>query len=290
MNDTRRAVSPGAERWLGLRIAVLDHGFIALVDYAGTDASVAQAARVSTGSASKGPKDDRRLIRYLWRHGHHSPFEHVETVFHMRLPIFVARQIVRHRTASINEHSARYSTLTDEFYVPQAFRAQTGPDRQTGDAPLPDAVADQAAATVAQAARLTYQAYTDLLALGVARELARVILPVGVYTEWYWKIDLRNLLHFIRLRIDRHAQAEVRVYAEAMAQIVREGWPFVWEAFEDYTLESMSLSRAEVAALRAAGVRARLADVQTACAAGLATERERCEFLAKLQRLGILDE
>jgi thymidylate synthase (FAD) len=290
--QTRRPTSPGAERWLGVPLKVLDHGFVVLVDYMGTDESIVRAARVSTGSASKGREDDRRLIRYLMRHAHSSPFEQVEVCFHVRLPIFVARQWVRHRTAHLNEHSARYSVLRDEFYLPDvgAVARQDTSNRQGRAEPLPEPHAQAARGAIDRLQRAAYCVYTELLRMGVARELARLVLPVSIYTEWYWKIDLHNLFHFLRLRMDPHAQAEIREYAKVIAAVVRDGWPLAWEAFEDYALSQISLSRAEAEAIRLLGLQADPQRLLEACEhAGLAAG-ERRELTEKLRRIGTLQE
>jgi thymidylate synthase (FAD) len=289
---SRRPASPGAERWLGVPLLVLDHGFVILVDYMGTDESIVRAARVGTGSTSKGREDDRRLIRYLMRHAHTSPFEQVEVCFHVRLPIFVARQWVRHRTAHLNEHSARYSVLRDEFYLPdvEAVARQDASNRQGRGEPLPEPDAQSARGAIDTLHQAAYRVYTELLRMGAARELARLVLPVSVYTEWYWKIDLHNLFHFLRLRLDPRAQAEIREYAAAVAAIIRDGWPLAWEAFENYTLGQTPLSRPEAEAIRLLGLQADPQRLAEACErAGLAAG-ERRELAAKLRRIGILQE
>jgi thymidylate synthase (FAD) len=291
-SDTRRPTSPGAERWLGVRIRVLDHGFVTLVDYMGTDESIVRAARVSTGSRSKGREDDRRLIRYLMRHGHSSPFEHVEVAFHVRLPIFVARQWVRHRTAHLNEHSARYSQLQDEFYVPEVedIGGQDASNRQGRGNPLPPDEAIRVRAAMDELNQTAYSTYSRLLELGVARELARLVLPVSIYTEWYWKIDLHNLFHFLRLRLDPHAQLEIRKYAEVIAAIVKDGWPLAWEAFEDFSLGQTPLAKTETEAIRLLGLRVDLQRLLEACEQAGMSAGERRELADKLRRIGILKE
>jgi thymidylate synthase (FAD) len=290
VSDTRRPISPGAERWLGVRVRVLDHGSVTLVDYMGTDESIVRAARVSTGSESKGHEDDRRLIRYLMRHGHSSPFEHVEISFHVRLPIFVARQWVRHRTAHLNEHSARYSVLRDEFYLPdlEDIAAQDASNRQGRGEPLPPDGAEQTRALMDVLYRDAYRTYTRLLEHGVARELARLVLPVSIYTEWYWKIDLHNLLHFLKLRLDPHAQLEIRRSAEVIAAIVRDGWPLAWEAFEDYILGQTPLSKTEADVIRLLGVQVNLQRLLEACEQIGMSAGERRDLADKPRRIGIL--
>jgi thymidylate synthase (FAD) len=252
---TRRAVSPAMEARLGEAIPVLDHGFVRVVDYMGSDAAVVQAARVSYGAGTKTARDDRGLIRYLMRHWHSTPFEMCEIKLHVKLPIFVARQWIRHRTANVNEISARYSILDREFYVPDAahMAAQSATNRQgRGDVLDPETAAGVQRRLREEAAS-AYAFYEELLdpeATGLARELARMALPANVYTQWYWKTDLHNLLHFLRLRADPHAQWEIRAYAEAIGEAVADWVPMTWEAFRDYRLEAAQLSGPALACLR----------------------------------------
>ena len=253
----RRPVVPFVEEMLGSVHEVLDHGFVRVVDYMGDDSSVVQAARVSRGEGKKSPDEDRALIRYLMRHGHTSPFEMCEIKVHVRLPIFVARQWVRHRTASINEFSGRYSVLSPDFYLPEpgAVGRQSPSMRQGRGEALESAGADSVRAAIGSASKAAYATYQQLLGegsaeTGVAKELARAVLPLNHYTEWYWKIDLRNLLHFLDLRLRPDAQLEIREYARAIARIV-QGWvPVTFEAFVDYKLDAVSLSKPAVALLR----------------------------------------
>ncbi|AEB12089.1 FAD-dependent thymidylate synthase [Marinithermus hydrothermalis] len=244
--------TPEAESILDTPIPVLDKGFVRLVDYMGSDQRIVQAARVSYGAGTKTVREDAALIDYLMRHRHTSPFEMVEFTFHIKAPIFVARQWFRHRTASINEVSARYSVMPDEFYTPapDALRAQSSKNKQVGEGPLPPEVAQTASQTIAQAQERAYQTYQALLEQGVARELAREVLPVGLYTEFYWKQDLHNLFHFLKLRLDWHAQHEIRAYAKAIAGIVQRVVPLAYAAFEEHLLGGALLSRTELAALR----------------------------------------
>lgn len=215
---------------------ILGHGFVRLVDVMGTDSSIVQAARVSYGAGTKTPSSDRSLIRYLLRNRHTSPFEMVELKFHIKLPIFVARQWVRHRTASINEVSARYSEMPNEMYIPTQWKHQSTSNKQgSGDSVCPTLNA-RATERVEKLFRQAFSTYSDLLASGIAREQARIVLPTALFTEWYWKIDLHNLLHFLRLRLDSHAQYEIRVYAEQIYAMVKERFPVSAEAFEDYVL------------------------------------------------------
>jgi thymidylate synthase (FAD) len=262
--STRRPTVPALDAMIGTALPVLDHGFVQLVDYMGDDQAIVQAARVSYGRGTKRAREDRGLIRYLLRHHHTTPFEMCEIKVHVKLPIFVARQWIRHRTASVNEYSARYSILDREFYVPTPalLAGQSSSNRQGRG----DAVSPQRAAHVLDLlkkdAELTYAHYEDMLGgaaetqktgeetEGIARELARINLPVSFYTQWYWKIDLHNLLRFIALRADPHAQHEIRVYAEALAGLTKLWVPDVYEAFVDYQLEGASLSRMEVEALK----------------------------------------
>ncbi len=244
--------NPEAEAILDTPFPVLDKGFVRLVDYMGSDQRIVQAARVSYGAGTKTVREDAALIDYLMRHRHTSPFEMVELTFHIKAPLFVARQWFRHRTASVNEVSARYSVMPDEFYTPapHALRAQSSKNKQVGEGPLPPEVAQTASQTIAQAQERAYQTYQALLEQGVARELAREVLPVGLYTEFYWKQDLHNLFHFLKLRLDWHAQHEIRAYAKAIAEIVRRVVPIAYAAFEEHILGGALLSRTELAALR----------------------------------------
>lgn len=226
---------------------VLDKGFVRVVDRMGDDAAIVQAARVSYGAGTKHVSTDRALIRYLMRHRHTSPFEMCEIKLHVRAPIFVARQWLRHRTASVNEISGRYSVLDADCFEPEQLEAQSSGNRQGRDR-----VPCEGAGLVRQAQQWAVEAYRALLAAGCARELARIVLPLSVYTEWYWKIDLHNLLHFLELRLAPEAQAEIRAYAEAIATYVREWVPVTWEAFEDYRLYGARLSRQETELVRCA--------------------------------------
>lgn len=232
---------------LNTTIQCLD-GFVRLVDVMGDDSSIVQAARVSYGSGTKKVHEDRGLIRYLIRHQHWTPVEMVEFKFHVKIPVFVARQWIRHRTANVNEVSARYTEMKDEMYLPplEHISAQSKDNKQGRELEsFPEEIANDIKSLISESNQRQYDVYQKLLDLGVARELARTVLPVGHYTEWYWKIDLRNLMNFLALRLDPHAQWEIRVYAEAMAQIVKQVVPVAWEAFEDYILHSSHLSRYE---------------------------------------------
>ncbi len=247
-------VVPEAEALLDQEIKVLDKGFVRLVDYLGGDQRIVQAARVSYGAGTKSYRQDRGLINYLMKHEHTSPFEQVQLTFHAKMPIFVARQWVRHRTARLNEISGRYSVMKDEFYVPKPdmIRYQSDVNKQArADEPLP---LDEAEAVITQMQtdqQHLFNHYQEMLEQGVAREIARNNLPLSLYTEWYWQIDLHNLLHFLALRLDAHAQYEIRVYAQAMATCAKAVAPLAYEAFEEHVLGGVRLSRAECQALLA---------------------------------------
>ena len=245
---TLRAVSEGMEKHLYLAHPVLDHGLIRVVDYMGDDAAITQAARVSYGRGTKSVNTDEGLIRYLMRHWHSTPFEMCEVKFHVKLPVFVARQWIRHRTANVNEYSARYSILDREFYIPapEHLSAQSSVNRQGRGELLEGAEAARVLDMLREDAMRSYDHYEDMLSQdgqkGLARELARMNLPANIYTQWYWKVDLHNLFHFLRLRADAHAQYEIRAYADTMCDIVRDWVPFAYSAFEDYRLGGVQLS------------------------------------------------
>jgi thymidylate synthase (FAD) len=243
---------PAADALLDTPIPVLDHGFVRLVDYLGGDARIVQSARVSYGAGTKTVREDRGLIHYLLRNDHTSPFEQVVLTFHAKMPVFVARQWVRHRTARLNEISGRYSVMRDEFYVPEpeAIRGQAAVNKQArSDQVVEGAQAIAQAMAAEQAA--AYAAYEEKLDAGVAREVARINLPLSLYTEWYWQIDLNNLFHFLRLRLDAHAQYEIREYAAALARCAQAVAPLAYEAFEEHKLGAVTFSRTECAALAA---------------------------------------
>lgn len=231
----------------------LDKGFVRLVDYMGDDAAIVQSARVSYGKGTKSVTEDRGLIRYLMRHRHTSPFEMVEFKFHVKLPIFVARQWIRHRTANVNEYSGRYSEMRDEFYVPEPgqIRPQSAVNKQGRAAEAMDKdKAEEIIEDYKKIQEILFDDYTNLLDTGLARELARINLPLSTYTEWYWKIDLHNLFHFLRLRLDVHAQYEIRVYGEVIADIIKQIVPLAYEAFEDYILNRYVFSAPEIKILK----------------------------------------
>jgi len=234
-------------------VPVLDHGFVGLVDSMGDDAAIVQAARVSYGAGTKQVQDDRNLIRYLMRHEHTTPFEMCEVKFHIKLPIFVMRQLVRHRTASINEYSARYSVLTDEFYIPELeqLQKQSTTNKQGREESDWDVDTKQ---KLQQRFRIffdmNYSDYEQLLEEGMARELARSVLPVSGYTELYWKANLKNFLHMARLRMDSHAQWEIQEYARAMYDLAKPLFPEACQAFEDYAVNSVKFSKTEFELLK----------------------------------------
>jgi thymidylate synthase (FAD) len=284
--QTRRATVPALEELLYKPLPVLDHGFVRVVDYMGDDAGIVQAARVSYGRGTKQVSNDRGLINYLMRHRHTSPFEMCEIKLHVKLPIFVARQWIRHRTANVNEYSARYSVLDREFYVPdqefirlqkaekraapsqaslfedsgaatpQVTAAQSSTNKQGREGTLE---ADAAAGVLREIGAISARSFTVYEKLlgdeerpGIARELARMVLPLNTYTQWYWKVDLHNLLHFLRLRHDAHAQYEIRAYAEVLMDVVHRWVPLTARAFADYRLEGAELSATALAVIRRA--------------------------------------
>ena len=228
-------------------IKCLDKGFVRLVDSMGGDDAIVQAARVSYGQGTSKVSQDRGLIRYLMRHRHTTPFEMVEFKFHCKMPIFVARQWVRHRTANINEYSLRYSEARDEFYMPEPehIQFQSALNKQGRSGEVPVELKQKVFDYFKKNSERSFALYQELNEAGVARELARSLLPVNIYTEWYWKNDLHNLLHFIGLRSDGHAQYEIRVFSDAMAHYVKEKAPFAWEAYQDYVVHGMRFSRVE---------------------------------------------
>jgi thymidylate synthase (FAD) len=276
-----RDVMDGAARW---EIKVHDHGMVALIDVMPrlvpvgktADSAIVQAARVSYGEGTKQVSEDKGLIRYLARHRHTTPFEMIEFKFHHVMPIFVARQWVRHRTANINEYSARYSVVRDRFYRPSAdeVRKQSTINRQGGDEVIDEMTAKEFTEYLDQSER-QYAAYEKLIEKGVSRELARIALPVSVYTEWYWKCDLHNTLRFLSLRMDPHAQQEIRDYATAMYELIKPIVPIAAEAFMDYDFGAMHLSKLEIEAM------------QTGKPLKSENKRENAEWEAKKKKLGL---
>lgn len=264
-NLTKRAVSPGLEKVLYETDKVLDHGFIRVIDYMGNDSSIVQAARVSYGKGTKQISKDKGLINYLLKHKHTTPFEMCEIKLHVKLPIFVARQWIRHRTANVNEISARYSILDDEFYLPHieniCIQSQTNKQGR-GEQSLSIEKANEVLRILKSDAQNCYKNYLSLInedaqgniidynEVGIARELARINLPVSYYTQFYWKIDLHNFMHFVSLRISDHAQYEIRVYAEKMLSILQKWVPYVYEAFIDHRLNCKTFSAKQIETLK----------------------------------------
>ncbi|MBT5434007.1 MAG: FAD-dependent thymidylate synthase [Rhodospirillaceae bacterium] len=260
-NTTRRAVAPALEAMLYEPIEVLDHGFVRVIDYMGDDAAIVQSARVSYGRGTKSVQNDAGLINYLMRHRHTTPFEMCEIKYHVKLPVFVARQWVRHRTANVNEYSARYSILDREFYIPEPAQlaAQSVSNRQGRGDVLEGEEAAWVLETLKRDADTAYNHYETMLNEGedgdpgrdgLARELARMNLPLNIYTQWYWKTDLHNLFHFLSLRADPHAQYEIRVFAEAMLETVKAWVPLAYDAFIDNRVGGAELTAGQMAVVR----------------------------------------
>ncbi|MEQ8790071.1 MAG: FAD-dependent thymidylate synthase [Pirellulaceae bacterium] len=283
---------------LGQAFKVLDDGFVRVIDYMGSDASIVQAARISYGAGTKQVHEDRGLIRYLMRHRHTTPFEMCEIKLHVRVPMDCWRQWIRHRTANVNEYSTRYSEAIDasQKTPPAEWRAQSTANRQGSDANIELATGERLSAREGELQRLSREVYEERIAQGVAREQARKDLPLSTYTEAYWKIDLHNLLHFLSLRMDAHAQHEIRAYATVIGNEIVSKWcPLTWEAFFDYRMEGTSLSRLEIEVVK----RASAGDIDGAIEFarsigwleqgkdGLKRNRERDECESKLDQLGI---
>jgi len=261
---TRRATVPALEEILFTPLSVLDHGFVRVIDYMGDDAAVVQAARVSYGKGTKRVSEDKGLIHYLMRHRHTTPFEMCEIKYHVKLPIFVARQWIRHRTANVNEYSARYSILDNEFYLPapEHLAVQSTSNRQGRGESLPPGEAQRVLDLLREDAARSYRDYAYMLnedeggnvvdekRSGLARELARMNLSLNFYTQWYWKTDLHNLLNFLSLRADAHAQYEIRVYAEAMIETLERWVPMTAEAFRQYRIGGAQLSANALAVIK----------------------------------------
>lgn len=264
VHETRRAISPNLEEIIYQALPVLDHGFIRVIDYMGDDAAIVQAARVSYGRGTRTLRSDSGLINYLLRHRHTTPFEMCEIKYHVKLPIFVARQWIRHRTANVNEYSARYSMLDNEFYMPDAehLASQSTSNRQGRAALLSGPEADRVYELLKRDAERAYADYAEMLnedekgnALdperdGLARELARMNLSLNFYTQWYWKVDLHNLMHFLSLRADAHAQYEIRAYAEVMLETLERWVPQTYEAYTKYELGGVHLSSQGLAVVK----------------------------------------
>ncbi len=309
MPETAENAAPARDRQALLqelkwkKFPVLDDGFVCLVDIMGDDSSIVQAARVSYGEGTKKASDDRTLIRYLLRHRHTTPFEMVELKFLVRVPMDCWRQWIRHRTANVNEYSTRYSIAIDSTQTtpPNEWRTQSQTNRQGSEEMLPTDVGEKLTAAERELQELTRRVYQERLDLGVAREQARKDLPLSTYTEAYWKVDLHNLLHFLALRMDSHAQLEIRDYSATIGRkIVQPLLPMVWEAFEDYRLNASGLSRLEIGCIQRlmqqASANGRVPPlsvedflaVQDSTWRELTRSRERDECLAKLQELGLV--
>ena len=246
-------IVPEAEKILDKEIKVLDHGFVRLVDYMGSDARIVQTARVSYGEGTKTLREDAGLIDYLLRHEHTSPFEHVIFEFHAKMPIFVARQWIRHRTARLNEISGRYSVIKDEFYVPDSSSINfQNKDNKQGRAvdDVPDSLKDKVISILSKDQEAVYKNYEEMIDDDIARELARINLPLSTYTEWYWQMDLKNMFHFLKLRMDHHAQWEIQEYGRAMAKIVKAVCPLAYESFEKHMVNGARFSEHELNAIR----------------------------------------
>ena len=291
--STRRATVPALEARLYEAVPLLDHGFVRVIDYMGDDAAIVQAARVSYGRGTRRVSEDAGLIRYLMRHRHSTPFEMCEIKFHVKLPIFVARQWIRHRTANVNEYSARYSVLDREFYIPAPAQlaAQSASNRQGRGDVLEGEEAAHVLALLREDATRCYDHYTEMLnedesgavvdpaRQGLARELARMNLTLNMYTQWYWKTDLHNLLHFCSLRADAHAQYEIRVYADAILDMVKDWVPAAYAAFMDYRLGAVTFSAQMMAVL----TRMLAGEAVEQAASGL-SKREWAEMMGALGR------
>ena len=263
-NTTLRATVPSLEEILYKPLAALDHGFVRVIDYMGDDTAIVQSARVSYGKGTKKISNDKGLIKCLMRHWHSTPFEMCEIKLHVKLPIFIARQWIRHRTANVNEYSARYSILDKEFYIPSVenLASQSQINKQGRAENLSPEEAEKVIGLLKSDAEQTYRNYEVMLnensdgetldesSMGIARELARMNLTLNTYTQWYWKIDLNNLLHFLALRADAHAQYEIRVYADIILDIVKKWVPVTYEAFEDYRVGGTQLSAKEILILK----------------------------------------
>ena len=291
-NKTKRVTVSELEKILYEAIPILDHGFIRVIDYMGDDTSIVQSARVSYGKGTKKVSTDSGLIKYLMRHWHSTPFEMCEIKYHVKLPIFIARQWIRHRTANVNEYSARYSILDKEFYLPskENLAAQSQSNRQGRGDTLKGEQAEEVLNLLKNDAERTYQNYETMLnerydgniiddnKTGLARELARMNLTLNTYTQWYWKIDLHNLLHFLSLRADPHAQWEIRVFANIIAGMVKRVAPLSFEAWIDYDLLGQSMSRAELSVL---------AELLDADGSGVATRSGVSFSSEKLKEIGL---
>ena len=283
-----RCSSPALDAILGVPFKVLDKGFIRVIDYMGDEAAVAQMARVSYGKGTKTINEDRGLLRYLMRHRHTSPYEGNEIKLHIKMPIFVMRQWIRHRTANVNEYSARYSEMPDEFYFPELekIKLQSASNKQGSDGEVDETKRQSFLAALQQGCTWMFDKYSEALGGNIAREMARIGLPLNIYTECYWKIDLHNLLHFLSLRCDPHAQYEIRVYADVILNEIVKAWvPNIHKAFHDYVINGATFSAQELEALGYLLSRAGEEEVKTMklrLQAGGVSAREAGEFMKKL--------
>jgi thymidylate synthase (FAD) len=294
-----RHSNPEVDAIIGKRYPVLGKGFVGLVDYMGGDSAIVQAARVSYGKGTRNVSDDSGLIRYLMRHRHSTPFEMVELKFIASMPVYVARQWVRHRTANINEYSARYSEVPDKFDIPELerIRPQSTTNKQGREGSVNEELSKQFRESVDSVSTMAYQEYQKGLQAGIARETARMVLPVNMYTEWYWKIDLHNLFGFLSLRMDPHAQEEIRAYANVMAEITQKVAPIAYKAFEDYVLNGVHFSKLEQKAIghvlkgKSAEEAAVLAGMKLVKEDGTPMKTgEGVEFLTKFKKLQEIEE
>lgn len=246
-------ISQAAEDLLDVALPVPSNGFVRLVDYMGSDQSIVQAARVSYGAGTKSVREDRGLIRYLMRHDHTTPFEMVVLKFHIKAPIFVIRQWIRHRTASVNEESARYSIMKEEFHEPAwedvGFQSKDNKQGRSSEE-MPQELVQRFLDFLKEDRQTAYAHYEEFLQNNVARELARIVLPLSLYSEFYWEMNLHNLLHFLRLRMDAHAQKEIRDFAQQVAKCTQAVAPLAWEAFEEYKVRGASFSATELSYLK----------------------------------------
>ncbi len=252
--STKRSTKESLEKYLQQNIPCLDKGFVRLVDYMGDDNAIVQAARVSYGAGTKSISDDTSLIRYLLRHKHTTPFEMCEIKLHIKAPIFVARQWLRHRTANVNEYSARYSIMEHDYYLPQSDQLcyQSKSNKQGRSSSISEPLNADIKNKIKNISELSFKMYDEFISedINLAKEISRTILPVNVYTQFYWKIDLHNLLHFLKLRANSHAQYEIRVFAEAILSLIREWVPITYQAFIDYSMDSHLVSAEELSLLK----------------------------------------
>jgi len=307
-----REIVEAAESILDKPVQVLDHGFVTLVEYMGGDASIVKAARNCVGITDevRTREEDVSLIRYLLRNKHTSPFEFVEMIFHMKMPVFVARQMIRHRTASVSEASARYSPVKEEFYIPDKHHInfQSALNNQGGMWVAPEEIQHRFQEIEEYLARASFEAYNTFIGKepsvqilekdvfdglvtsgGIARETARIMLPLAMYTSWYWKMDLHNLMHLLKLRMDSHAQSEIREYANIMFTMAKKVAPITMEAFEDFELFSMTLTKDDIAAITSLRNHAKKGTDDDDVLKRFKTRREKAEFLEKITELGLLD-